>query len=66
MPLGNRRGPEGQGPRTGRAAGYCAGNDGPGYLTATMRRLRRGIGGGGRGLGFRFGWGIRRPTRGPR
>ncbi|MFW5688146.1 MAG: DUF5320 domain-containing protein [Spirochaetota bacterium] len=31
MPRGNRQGPNGQGPMTGRAAGYCAGNDTPGF-----------------------------------
>ncbi len=31
MPQGNRRGPVGMGPMTGRAAGYCAGYGMPGY-----------------------------------
>ncbi|MBC7227173.1 MAG: DUF5320 domain-containing protein [Thermoflexales bacterium] len=31
MPAGDRTGPMGMGPRTGRAAGYCAGSDAPGY-----------------------------------
>jgi len=31
MPRGDRTGPEGEGPLTGRQAGYCAGNDRPGY-----------------------------------
>lgn len=30
MPFGNRMGPGGAGPRTGRAAGYCAGYGAPG------------------------------------
>jgi len=31
MPRGDKRGPEGAGPMTGRALGYCAGNDQPGF-----------------------------------
>jgi len=31
MPRGNGTGPMGMGPRTGRAAGYCAGYSVPGY-----------------------------------
>ena len=33
MPRGDRTGPRGMGPMTGRAAGYCAGYDRPGYAT---------------------------------
>ena len=45
MPAGNRTGPQGMGPRTGRGAGYCAGNDSPGYVN-------QGFGSGfGRGFG---------------
>ena len=47
MPGGDRTGPMGQGPRTGRAFGYCAGNDSPGYMNP----------GWGRGFGFGRGWG---------
>jgi hypothetical protein len=50
MPRGDRTGPQGGGSRTGRAAGYCAGNDSPGYMNQaeTMRggggfRGRRGM-----------------------
>ena len=32
MPFGNRLGPRGLGPMTGRAAGYCTGYDAPGYM----------------------------------
>lgn len=32
MPWGNGTGPAGLGPMTGRAAGYCAGFNMPGYL----------------------------------
>ena len=31
MPAGDRTGPQGMGPKTGRGAGYCAGYDHPGY-----------------------------------
>ncbi len=55
MPGGDRTGPMGLGPRTGRAAGWCSGFPGPGYMNPTP-----GWGGGygrGRGFGFRRGWG---------
>ena len=32
MPGGDRTGPGGKGPRTGRALGYCSGSDSPGYM----------------------------------
>jgi len=32
MPGGDRTGPAGMGPMTGRAAGYCIGNPVPGYM----------------------------------
>ncbi len=32
MPGGDRRGPWGKGPRTGRAAGFCAGYRMPGFM----------------------------------
>jgi hypothetical protein len=54
MPGGDRTGPLGMGARTGRAAGYCAGNEVPGYQNPGPGR---GFGMGfGRGRGFR-GWG---------
>jgi hypothetical protein len=54
MPGGDRTGPRGLGPKTGRAAGYCAGYNAPGYTNFVYRR---GLGrGGGRGLGRGF-WG---------
>ncbi len=34
MPRGDRTGPFGMGPRTGRSAGYCAGFGAPGYVNA--------------------------------
>ena len=65
MPGGDGTGPMGMGPMTGRAAGYCAGNSVPGYMTPGPGR-GFGMGGGrgrrfGRGLGLGFrggrGWG---------
>ena len=57
MPSGDRTGPEGFGPRTGRALGYCSGYDSPGYTKGIPRGGRgfgRGYGRGfGRGRGFR-------------
>lgn len=47
MPRGDRTGPMGLGPMTGRAAGYCAGFGVPGYMNPVGGRL--GLGGGGRG-----------------
>jgi hypothetical protein len=32
MPRGDRTGPQGYGPMTGRGVGYCAGRHGPGYV----------------------------------
>lgn len=48
MPGGNRTGPTGQGPMTGRAAGYCGGYNAPGYMNSGPRRGM----GFGRGRGF--------------
>ena len=55
MPAGDRTGPRGMGPRTGRGAGYCAGDDVPGYAHAIPGRgFAMGWGrGGGRGRGWR-------------
>jgi len=54
MPRGDRTGPAGMGPMTGRGAGPCAGYDVPGYATPGPRR----------GLGWRgFGRGFGRRTR---
>lgn len=56
MPGGDGTGPDGAGPMTGRAAGYCAGYGMPGYAKP---RPRAGFGrgfwgrGGGRGRGYR-------------
>jgi len=53
MPGGDRTGPMGMGPMTGRAAGSCAGYNAPGYANAIPGRGfgRRGRRGGGRGWG---------------
>lgn len=52
MPRGDRTGPGGMGPRTGRAAGYCAGFGLPGYVNP------------GPGMGLGMGWGWRGGGRG--
>lgn len=33
MSRGDKTGPEGKGPKTGRGLGYCSGNDKPGYMS---------------------------------
>ena len=48
MPGGDRTGPSGMGPMTGRAAGYCAGYPVPGFMNSIPGR---GFGGAGRGGG---------------
>lgn len=49
MPWGDRTGPIGLGPRSGRGLGYCAGFNVPGYA-------HPGFGGFGRGAGWRHGF----------
>ena len=52
MPRGDRTGPWGQGPMTGRAAGYCAGYSVPGFMNPVPGQgagLGRGVWGRGRG-----------------
>ncbi|MCK4313588.1 DUF5320 family protein [Candidatus Bathyarchaeota archaeon] len=59
MPRGDRTGPQGLGPMTGRAAGYCAGYPVPGYMNP-IPGYGRGFGRGwgrGYGRGFGRGWG---------
>jgi len=46
MPQGDRTGPNGAGPMTGRAMGFCAGNNSPGFMNSGRGR------GMGRGRGF--------------
>ena len=48
MPGGDRTGPTSYGPKTGRAAGYCAGYSVPGFMNP--------IPGFGRGFGYGRGW----------
>ena len=64
MPGGDRTGPFGEGPQTGRRMGYCVGNEHPGFYyqrpywgTGPGRGFR---GGRGFGRGFRggYGWGL--------
>jgi len=63
MPGGDRTGPWGEGPLTGRKMGFCAGYDVPGYMNMQTargggfgRRFRGGSAyGRGYGLGFRHG-----------
>lgn len=52
MPRGDRSGPMGQGPRTGRAMGFCAGSVRPGFMSP------------GPGLGLGRGMGMMRGPRG--
>ena len=55
MPRGDRTGPMGMGPMTGRAAGYCAGYATPGFMNPYGGRFGRGMGW---GRGGRWGrWG---------
>lgn len=51
MPRGDKTGPLGQGPMTGRRGGYCAGSGMPGFNQGG------GSGFSGRGLSRAFGWG---------
>lgn len=63
MPGGDRTGPRGFGPMTGRGAGYCAGYSVPGYANPIPGRGGFGFGRGfGRGRGW-FGRGFGRGWR---
>ena len=53
MPGGDRTGPLGLGPMTGRAVGYCAGYPVPGFMNPYVGRLHL-------RLGFGYGRGFRR------
>ena len=55
MPRGNRTGPAGWGPMTGRGMGYCAGYDAPDYVHQAPGYGRR-RGGWGAGRGWRHGY----------
>jgi len=69
MPRGDRTGPAGMGPMSGRGFGYCAGYNAPGYVSAAGpgRGMAWGYGGargrGGYGLGMA--WGRGRGFAGP-
>ena len=54
MPRGDRTGPSGGGPMTGRGAGFCTGNNQPGYASYSFGR---GFSGGQSGRGFGRGMG---------
>ncbi len=56
MPGGDGTGPMGQGPMTGRAAGYCAGYPVPGYMNFAPGGGLRGRGGGWFRRGTGRGW----------
>ena len=59
MPGGDRSGPSGQGPGTGRTFGYCYGFDSPGYAKGPGGGMGRGYGsGGGMGMGRARGRGM--------
>ncbi|MCW0484907.1 DUF5320 domain-containing protein [Gaoshiqia sediminis] len=58
MPSGDRTGPMGQGSMTGKALGFCEGNETPGYHRGFGAGMGRGFGFGrgmSRGRGFGFG-----------
>ena len=60
MPFGDRTGPTGMGPRTGRGFGYCRGYNYPDYVLGPGfgRGFARGFGRGfGRGFNWRVGLG---------
>ncbi len=67
MPRGDRTGPAGFGPMTGRRAGFCAGHAVPGYMNPWPRGgfgWGRGSWGGGFGRGWRnrvYAWGAPGP-----
>jgi hypothetical protein len=62
MARGDKTGPSGAGPKTGRGMGYCTGNEHPGYMNmlpnwgAGFGRRLRGGGGYRTGFGFRHGY----------
>jgi hypothetical protein len=65
MPRGDRTGPMGSGPMTGRGMGYCGGSTGPGFISpGPGYGFGRG-GGFGRGFGRGFGPGRGRGWRHP-
>lgn len=69
MPGGDRTGPMGQGPLSGRGLGACGGYQSPGYFRPRLGRgFRRGMGRGfgrGFGRGQGYGWGYMPQVYGP-
>lgn len=59
MPRGDKTGPEGKGPKTGRGLGLCSGSDKPGYQNEEAPRQGR-VRGPRNGTGFGPGRGMRR------
>jgi hypothetical protein len=57
MPGGDRTGPRGMGPMTGRGAGYCADYDAPGFANPVPGRGYGRGWGRGRGRPWGYGWG---------
>ena len=67
MPQGNRTGPTGQGPMTGRALGFCSGYNTPGCAKGFGGGVGREFGFGrsrGRGVGYGRGRNFGRPFTG--
>ncbi len=64
MPRGDRTGPVGQGPETGRMLGFCSDHETPGFTRGSRRGICRDAGYGpraaGRGTGPRAGRGAGR------
>lgn len=58
MPRGDGTGPMGLGSMTGRAMGFCAGYNAPGYITPIPGRSYFGRGRGSYGRGGGRGWGM--------
>lgn len=68
MPAGDRTGPSGTGAQTGRAAGYCAGFETPGFASSVPGRgfgMGFGMRCGGRSRGFGGGRGWRNLCHAP-
>lgn len=61
MPRGDRTGPDGFGPRSGRGLGFCNGYDSPGYTKGSGRGMGNPWG---RAFGRAFGRGFGRGFRG--
>jgi len=53
MPAGDRTGPRGMGPKTGRGQGYCTGSNNLGFGRRQGMGRGRGMGRRGQGRGFR-------------